>query len=141
MPGETLLIPIIDQCVNPDIAIISQTEDFTITHDIKSQPSPKAEEAKASEGLQKHLSGGEEQKQPSDGVEHVEVYEIADDVEPSNQTANFIEEVKGEDHPNRPNAAPATPAILESGRGILTMTMMEDYMDKNVDQYCTFEAN
>ena len=21
------------------------------------------------------------------------------------------------------------------------MTMMEDYMDKNVDQYCTFEAN
>ena len=21
------------------------------------------------------------------------------------------------------------------------MTMMDDYMDKNVDQYCTFEAN
>ena len=114
MPGETLLIPIIDQCVNPGIAIISQTEDFTITHDIKSQPSPKAEEAKASDGLQKHLSSsGQEPEQQSDGAEHVEVYEIADDVEPSNQTANFIEEVKGEDQPNRPVAAPSTPVILD----------------------------
>ena len=26
-------------------------------------------------------------------------------------------------------------------RTILTMTMMDDYMDKNVDQYCTFEDN
>ena len=54
----------------------------------------------------------------------------------------MIEEVKGEDEPNRPYAASdAAPEVFQSGRGILTMTMMDDYMDKNVDQYCTFEAN
>lgn len=26
-------------------------------------------------------------------------------------------------------------------KSVLTMTMMEDYMDKNVDKYCTFEDN
>lgn len=26
-------------------------------------------------------------------------------------------------------------------RTVLTMTMMDDYMDRNLDQYCTFEDN
>ena len=34
MPGETLLIPIIDQEADCGVAIISQTQDFTITHKI-----------------------------------------------------------------------------------------------------------
>ena len=29
----------------------------------------------------------------------------------------------------------------EEDRVMLSMTMMEDYMDKQIDQYCTFEAN
>ena len=52
MPGEMLLIPIIDQCVNPNIAIINQTQDFTITHALE-QPSPQVEEVKAPDSSRK----------------------------------------------------------------------------------------
>lgn len=31
--------------------------------------------------------------------------------------------------------------VDQKARGQLSMTMMDDYMDKNVDQYCTFEDN
>ena len=47
--GEILLIPIIDQCVNPDVTIISQTQDFTITHKHDTSSSPRTTRTKSNE--------------------------------------------------------------------------------------------
>ena len=77
----------------------------------------------------------------ADSQAYQEVYqEVPDDS--GDVIGGQVEEDKNDGRPDDQSPAELTFGVnTSSAHGVLTMTMMEDYMDKQIDQYCTFEVN